>query len=604
MAPYARVDNAGMYLRERTRKKNGKIHRYWSVVESRRLPSGKTVQKHVLYLGELNDVQHAGWVKSIEALAEDGAASGFQQMALFPDDRETFPDLEVPIVRIRINEMTMHRPRQYGACWLAMHLWQRLDLDAFWRPRLRSCREGTRWLSVLKTLVAYRLIAPGSEWRLHRHWFDNSAMMDLLNEDVSLAQKDRLYRCLDHLLEHRDDFFGFLKPRWADLFGESYDVILYDLTSTYFESDPPENRSQSKKRFGYSRDRRSDCVQVVIALVVTPNGFPLAYEIYPGNTNDTSTLKDFLGRIEAQYGKTGRIWLMDRGIPTEATLEQMRNDGGYYLVGTPKGRLSKLEKSLLRLPWTEARESVRVKLLPEDGEFYVYVESQDRLAKERSMRRRRLKRLWKRLHQLQQMKRQTRDDLLMRLGAAKKAAGRAWSLVTVNVPEKNQEVNEDTFTFSLNLDNLRQARRREGRYLLRSNMTCEHPERVWEQYLLLTQVEQAFKDLKGDLAIRPIYHRKEPRIEAHIFVAFIAYCLQITLRNIGRQHGVGLTARTILEKFEAVQMIDVQLPTTDDRCIKLSRHTEPDDELKLLMERLRLELPAPPPPKFTSAKPL
>ncbi len=459
-----------MYLRQRTRKKNGKIHRYWSIVESRRLADGKRVQKHVLYLGELNDVQHAGWVQSIQALDSKGSTSDSQQMALFADDCETVPDLEIPIVRIRINEMTMRRPRQYGACWLAMHLWQLLHLDEFWRSRLRSCRKHTRWLKVLKTLVAYRLIAPGSEWRLHRHWFDNSAMADLLDEDFSLAQKDRLYRSLDHLLAHRDEFFQFLKPRWANLFGESYEVLLYDLTSTYFESEPPENMTTSKKRFGYSRDHRSDCVQVVIALVVTPNGFPLAYEVYPGNTHDSSTLRKFLSHIEQRYGKTGRVWLMDRGIPTEQTLAQMRNDGGYYLVGTPKGKLSKLEKSLLSLPWTEARESVRVKLLTEDDEFYVYVESEERLAKERAMRRRRLRKLWDRLHELRQLKRQTRDELLMRLGAARKEAGRAWSLVTVNVPDKNQQVNVDTFSFSLNKDKLQQVRRREGRYLLRRRL--------------------------------------------------------------------------------------------------------------------------------------
>ena len=387
-------------------------------------------------------------------------------------------------------------------------------------------------------------------------------MPDLLGDQHSLFHKDNDYRCLDKLLPHKDDMFSFLQPRWKNLFGETYDILLYDLTSTYFECDPPENAESSKKRFGYSRDKRSDCVQVVIALVVTPNGFPLAYEVYPGNTRDSNTLREFLARIESRYGKRDRVWLMDRGIPTEETLKEMREEGVSYLVGTPKGKLTKLERELLKKNWTAARDSVRVKLLADEDEFYVYVESQDRIHKERSMRKRRLKELWRRLHELRTMT-QSRDELLMRLGAAKKEAGRAWSLVQVNKPEKDQAVNQETFTFSLNKEKLRQVRRREGRYLLRSNMVCENPERVWEQYLLLTQVEQAFKDLKGDLSLRPIYHQKEGRIEAHIFVAFMAYCLQVTLRQKAREHAMGLTARTILEKFEAVQMVDVNLPTTD-----------------------------------------
>jgi hypothetical protein len=585
-----------MYLRMRTRRKNGKLHRHWSIAETRRLPSGKTVQKHVLYLGELNDAQHAGWVRAIEAVDERHPEEGARQLALFPDDSECVPELDIPVVRIRINEMRLSRPRQWGGCWLALYLWELLNLDGFWQTRLPPSREGTHWLNILKTLVTYRLLDPGSEWRLHRQWLDGSALMDLLAEDVSLGQKDNLYRCLDHLLKHRDDLFVFLKPRWASLFGETYDVLLYDLTSTYFECDPPEFPGSSKKRFGHSRDRRSDCVQVVIALVVTPRGFPLAYEVYAGNTRDPQTLREFLKRIEAKYGKAGRVWLMDRGVPTEATLQQMRTENVLYLVGTPKGMLAAFEQSLLEQPWAVAREAVRVKLIEHESEFYIYVESQDRVAKERSMRRRRLKVLWRRLQALRKMT-QTRDELLMRLGAAKKDAGRAWALVAIQVPEAGQEVNPQTFTFSLERDKLRQVRRREGRYLLRSNMKSERPECVWERYLLLTQIEQAFKDLKGDLSIRPIFHQKERRIEAHIFVAFLAYCLHTTLRNLARQQATGLTTRTILEKFQTIQMVDVDLPTTDGHRIHLSRTTEPGPEIELLLHRLGLELPAQPPPR-------
>jgi transposase len=377
----------------------------------------------------------------------------------------------------------------------------------------------------------------------------------------------------------------------------TYDVLLYDLTSTYFESDPPPPGSESKKKFGYSRDHRPDCIQVVIALVVTPEGFPLAYEVYPGNTRDMATLEEFLGRIEARFGKARRTWLMDRGIPTEETLEAMRARGIQYLVGTPKGRLTKLEAALLTRPWSRAREAVAVKTLAQEGEFYVYVESRDRVAKERAMRRRRLKHLWKTLHALRTRKRLARDELLMALGAAKKEAGRAWGLVKINKPNANENVNDKSFSFELDRDKLRWTRRREGRYLLRSNMAEAAPETVWENYLVLTRIEQAFKDLKGDLKVRPIWRQIEGRIEAHIFVSFLAYCLHTTLRNLARGVAGGLTTAAILEKLTAIQMIDVHLPTTDGRRIVMSRYTQPEKGVALLLARLGLTLPDQPPPR-------
>lgn len=437
----------------------------------------------------------------------------------------------------------------------------------------------------------------GSEFRFHREWYLRSAMGDLLGEDYSLAQKDKPYRCLDLLLKHRDELFGYLKGQWGNLFGAKYDVLLYDLTSTYFESDPPPAGSDSKKRFGYSRDKRSDCVQVVVALVLTPEGFPVAYEVYPGNTRDTATLEEFLDRIEKQYGKLRRTWLMDRGIPTEETLEKMRSRGIEYLVGTPKGRLTHVEKPLLEQPWTQARESVRVKILQQESEFYVYVESHDRVAKERSMRRRRFKRLWTGLHELRNRKNITRDDLLMHIGALKKEAGRDFGLVCISLPKPHEPVNENTFCFKLDRERLLRAMSREGRYLLRSNMKAASPETAWEFYLLLTRVEQAFKDLKGTLSIRPIWHQLEERIEAHIFVSFLAYCLHTTLRNLARGRAAGLTSEAILKKLSNIQMIDVHLPTTDGRHVVLSRYTQPEKDVSLLLAQLGLSLPDQTPPK-------
>ena len=583
-----------MFLRSTIRRKDGKEHRYWSVVEARRVAGGRVVQRPLLYLGEINSSQEQAWRKSIEVLEEGSIRP--RTLALFPEDRceGVLPDAS--IVRLKLSQLRLERPRQWGACWLALTLWQELQLDRFWSERLPASRKGTRWDLVLFVLVAYRLMAPGSEWRLHREWYARSALMDLLGADEALADIHALYRCHDRLLAHKEALFDHLVGRWRDLFNASFEVLLYDLTSTYFEANPP-FPDDDKRRFGYSRDKRSDCVQVAIALIVTPEGLPLAYEVLPGNTADCTTLKGFLAAIERQYGKARRVWVMDRGIPTEAVLEEMRRADPpvSYLVGTPKGRLSRLEKDLVAKPWQEARDGVHVKLLPQDGEVYVLAESRDRVAKERAMRRRQLKWLWVRLKQLAAMKVE-REELLMKLGAARAKAPTAWRLVEVKVASRGA-----TFTYRLDRDKLRRARRREGRYLLRTNLGEEDPARLWTYYLQLVAVEEAFKNLKGDLAIRPIFHQSQARIEAHIFVAFLAYCLHVTLKRRLAALAPGLTPRSVLEKFSAVQMIDVVVPTTDGRELQLTRTTQPEPDLKLLLDKLRLELPAQPPPRISVA---
>jgi hypothetical protein len=584
-----------MFLRASTRKKDGKEHRYWSVVENRRVAGGRVVQRHVLYLGEINSSQELAWRKSIEVV--DDVAGEPRTLALFPEDRceGLLPDES--IVRLRLSALTLRRPRQWGACWLALTLWQALGLDEFWAERLPASRKGTRWDRVLFVLTAYRLIAPGSEWRLHRAWYGRTALSDLLGADASLADPHVLYGCHDLLLAHKQALFSHLVERWRDLFNASFEVLLYDLTSTYFESDPPLDEND-KRRHGYSRDHRGDCVQIVIALIVTPEGLPLAYEVLPGNTHDASTLKQFLARIEQQYGRAERIWCMDRGVPTEAVLEQMRTSVPpvRYLVGTPKGRLNRLEQALLTKPWRQARPGVRVKLLAEDSELYVLAESGDRIAKERSMRQRQLKWLWARLAQLQGMM-LSRDELLMKLGAAQSKVPAAWRLVDIDVAEHGAG-----FTHGLNRKKLRRVRRREGRYLLRTNLTESDPVKLWNYYLQLGQVEEAFRTLKSDLAIRPIFHQEEDRIEAHVFIAFLAYCLYVTLGRQLKPLAPGLTARSALEKFTAVQMVDVHIPTTDGRELTLTRYTQPEPELQLLLERMRLTLPAQPPPKIAAAQ--
>jgi len=583
-----------MYLRCNRRLKDGKDHRYWNIVESKRCAGGKVVQRNVLYLGEINDSQRAAWCQVIEAF--DEASQQPTQLALFAAERAVPEHARGYGVQVRLNEMQLHRPRQWGACWLACVLYERLGLNEFWTSRLPDSREGTCWRHILQTLVCYRLIDPGSEWRLHRLWFEQSAIGDLLGRDYALVEKNALYRCLDKLLAHKAELFNHLRERWQDLFGARFDVLLYDLTSSYFESDPPSDGAD-KRRYGYSRDKRSDCVQVVIALIVTPQGFPLGYEVLPGNTADNTTLRAFLQKIESQYGKAQRIWIMDRGIPTEVVLAEMRqaDPAVFYLVGTPKGRLAKLEQALLGLPWHAVREGVQVKLLPQDQELYVLAQSRTRIHKERAMRRRQLKRLWARLKRLCGM-RLKREALLMKLGAARANAPAAWRLIDIKLPPKG-----GSFTFELNRQKLREVRRREGRYLLRTNLHEQDPAQLWQFYIQLVEIEAAFKNLKDDLGLRPIYHQLEERIEAHIFVAFMAYCLHVTLRARLKSLAGGLTPRAVLDKLAAIQMLDVHFPTTDGRTLVLSRYTELNSDQKLLVNQLKLMLPPQPPPRITAA---
>jgi transposase len=582
-----------MFLRSTNRKKDGKDHRYFSVVENQRVAAGKTVQRTVLYLGEINDTQQAAWRKTLEVFDEN--QQDYRNLSLFPEDRE-LPSDAGDSLQVRLSGLELRRPRPFGNCWLASEVWRELGLTGFWQTRLPEGREAVSWEKVLRLLVVNRLLEPGSEFRLHRHWFVESAMDALLEADFTVAGKDRLYRCLDRIVAHKQDLFVWLKQKWAELFQADFEVLLYDLTSTYFEG---EMEQCGKAKRGYSRDSRPDCVQVVIALIVTPDGFPLAYEVMDGNTSEQKTLRPFLERIETTYGKARRVWVMDRGIPTEATLAEMRERGVSYLVGTPKGRIHKHEKKWLDLPWQQVRDSVQVKLYEQDSELYVLARSDGRQAKEIAIRRKRLVRL---LRKLRAMRRSlpSRDQLLLRVGAAKKEAGRSFGFVKLVLPPAGQPVTRVSFHFRVDQDKLRQAEQRDGHYLLRSNLTAEDPAVLWARYIQLTNIEAAFRSLKSDLGLRPIYHRKESRVEAHIFVAFLAYCLQVTLKNRLQIHAPGLTPTQVLEKLASILMIDVWIPTCDGRWLVLPRYTQPAKDLAALLHKLNLALPSQPPPRITA----
>jgi len=592
-----------MFLRSHLRKKNGKEHRYWSVVESRRLANGQSAQRQLLYLGEINGSQEAAWRKSIDIFDEDKHES--QQAALFPDDGP-IPADEVNGLSLVMSDIRLLRPRPFGDCWLGCLLWRELGLDHFWQTQLGDDRGNVPWEKVLQLLAVNRLCQPGSELAVHRNWFVNSAMDELLACDFAVAEKDRLYRCLDRVLAHKDALCQHLVRQWKTLFDANFDILLYDLTSTYFEG---RCESNPKAKHGYSRDKRGDCRQVVIALVVTTDGLPLAYEVMAGNTADKTTLTLFLQKIESMYGKARRVWVMDRGIPTEATLKQMRDQEMAYLVGTPKTLLGKLEKSLAEKPWEQVHQGMSVKLLEQDKELYLQARNGDRQKKENAMRRRKLKKL---VHGLNRLKRRNvkRDYLLERIAVLKKEAGRVASFVKIRKPAANEAVNRTTFTAKLDKAAWKTALDRDGCYILRAHIPWEQwpagmekqASVLWKWYMQLVHVEESFKTLKSDLNLRPIHHQLEHRVEAHILVAFLGYCLTTTLRMKLAKAAPGLTPRAALESLSAIQMVEVHVPTSDGRTLIMPRYTEPEVQPKLILEALKVELPPQPPPRIRGGK--
>jgi transposase len=584
-----------MFLRSYKRKKNGKLHEYFSVVENRRLSGEKTVQRTVLYLGEITSFQKSSWRKTLEVFDEDRSQS--QQKVLFKDCA-VITESQLNSIQVKLSQMKLCRPRSFGNCWLACLLWKQLGLDEFWQERIDELRGDIEWSKVLKLLAVNCLVKPASEFYVHRQWFNKTAMDELLNTDYRIASKDRLYRCLDKILDHKEDLCKHLKNRWEDMFGIEFDVLLYDLTSTYFEGFCQQN---PKAKFGYSRDKRSDCRQVVIALVVTPEGFPIGYEVLPGNTLDKTTLRMFLKKAESMYGKARRVWIMDRGIPTEDVLSQMRDENINYLVGTPRAMLTKLEDKLVDLDWKAANDNVDVKLLAEDKELYVLAKSKDRRAKERAMRKYKLRKYLSGLAKLRKRCR-NRDKLIERIGALKQQTGKSSCCVELIIPSEGKKVTPDNFNYHLNRNLYKKMLLRDGMYLLRTNCTQTEPDLIWHRYVLLTQVESAFRSLKSDLAVRPVHHQLEHRVEAHIFVAFMAYCLMVTLRHKLRVCAGGLTAKDVLDKLGDIMMIDVRIPTTDGRMLEMRRYSQPEQEHHIILDVLKLYLPKQPPPKIYSCQ--
>ena len=613
-----------MFLRATKRKKDGKIHHYWSVVENVRV-GRRVFQRRALYLGELNDSQHAEWQRAIEAIDENGRVT---QLKLFPEERAPTSD-DGSIVRIQMSRLSVRNMRNWGEVWLGLQLWDMLELDNFWSSRIDKSRKGTDWLALLKAIVVYRLTAPGSELQMHERWLKDCAAEELFGPGV-LTGRSTLYSCLDKVLfplgewkrprnertlSFKDDLFFYLRERWAGLFGSTCDVVLFDLTSTYFEVDGIKAFESDLQRYGYSRDKRGDCLQVVIALVLTPDGFPLSYEVLPGNTNDRNTQMPFIEKLEKKYGKIGNLWLMDRGVPSEETLQAMREGGYKYLVGAPRGHLKILGKKLEEAKWEEVQQGIEVKTAQADGDTFVLTRSNARSLKETSMRVKKIRGAMKTLFALDKRigrskwltieasdRKLTRDELIRRLAVAESKAGRAWKMISVSIPGEGEDVTLDSFTWHLDWTKIREARRNdEGTYLLRTNLTDCDPKTLWKKYMIQGEIEYAFREMKHDLGLRPVYHQLDDRIEAHIFTSFMAFCLLTTLRAMAREHAPGLTPRQIIANLKTIKMVDVVMPTTDGRVVTLPRYVEPKEEVALLLNRLGLTLPDQPPPKISES---
>jgi transposase len=575
-----------VFLRELRPKKDGKQHSYWSLVETVRTPEGPR-QRTLCYLGELNGSAQARWQKTIEVFNEHGQS---RQLKLFPSE-VSLPDDDPNVARVLLDQVRLERARQLGNCFLGLELWQRLGLDDFWERLLDQEPAEVPWSRVAALLAINRLCAPSSELGIEERWYPATALDDLLRIPAGAINDTRLYRCLDRLLPHKTKLEQHLKERYGELFGAQFDVLLYDLTSTYVEGGAEKNPMMQR---GYSRDHRPDCQQVVIALIVNVEGFPLSYETFNGNRADVTTLEAVMRRVERKYGRARRVWVFDRGIVSEENLASLRKRDGQYLVGTPRSKLKGVERELLEGGWTQVRDEVEAKLIPmpTGAETYVLCRSTARREKERAIRNRFSSRMEKALKHLAQRvekgQRKDRSKIERRLGQIQARHPQVADLYEMGVTE-----HEGRLVMNWNLIEQRRAWReaREGAYLLRTNLEGETAEELWKKYIQLTEAEAAFRALKSELSIRPLFHQREPRVKAHILVAFLGYALWVTLKHLLRRNHSGLSPAQALDRLATVQSADIILPTTDRREIRLRRVTAPSPEQNELLGLLNLRLP-------------
>ena len=577
-----------MFLRRHGRCKDGKDHTYWSLVETVRTPDGPR-QRTLCYLGELNASAQARWLKTIEVFNAQGES---QQLKLFPSDVEAPAD-DASVARVRLDKVRLERSRRFGDCFLGLELWKRLELDRFWEARLDNPENAVDvpWSRVAALLAINRLCAPGSELAIEARWYPSTALDDLLGIEEGKINDTRLYRCLDRLLPHKTQLERHLTRRYGELFAAEFDVLLYDLTSSYVEGAAEKDPMMQR---GYSRDHRPDCKQVVIALIVNGEGFPLSYETFDGNRGDVTTVEAVLRMVERKYGKARRVWIFDRGVVSEENLEALRRRGGQYLVGTPRAKLKQLEQPLLAGGWEQVRPDVEVKLvpMPQGEEIYILCRSTARRGKEQAIRSRFSTRMEKALTALQkrvqagQLK--DRNKIERRLGRIQARHPQVADLYAVQVTAQGEAV---AIEWQIRKDRQSWQQTREGAYLLRTNLPAGKPEELWKNYIQLTEAEAAFRALKSAVSIRPIFHQLERRAKAHILVAFLGYALWVTLKHLLQRKGSALSPSQALASLGTLVSADIVLPTTDGREIRLRRVTTPNVEQQQLLDQLGIAVP-------------
>jgi transposase len=589
-----------MFLRPNRRTKDGKDHTYWSLVETVRTVDGPR-QKTLCYLGELNDSSQARWVKTIEVFNDQGEA---QQLKLFPSHVEPPAD-DPQVARVLLNRVRLERTRQFGACYLGLELWKRLQLDRFFESTVDAHEADVPWSRIAAVLAINRLCAPGSELAIEERWYPSTALDDLLGIEEGKINDTRLYRCLDHILPQKTKLEQHLKQRYGELFGAEFDVLLYDLTSTYVEGAAEKNPMM---RRGYSRDHRPDCEQMVIALIVNSEGFPFSYETFDGNRADVSTMETVLRMVERKYGKARRVWVMDRGIVSEENLQAIRRRGGQYLVGTPRSQMKRFEEELLKDDWTRVRPEVEVKqvTIPQGEETYILCRTAGRKEKEKAIRNRFSTRMEDALNGLAKTiatgRLKDRHKMERRLGRIQARHSQVNDLYDVILRDTSDGVR---LIWEMKAERKDWRQLREGAYMLRTNLKADTAEQMWSQYMQLTEAEASFRALKSELSIRPLFHQKEPRVKAHVMVAFLGYALWVTLKHVmkrrpaivpepsrsGVNNAEPLSPMKALALLSTLQSADIVLPTTDGREIRLRRVTEPDAEQKSLLRQLGVTLP-------------
>jgi transposase len=589
-----------MFLRSHRRNKDGKDHSYWSLVETVRTPNGPR-QRTLCYLGELNNSTQARWLRTIEVFNEQGEA---QQLKLFPSQVEPPPD-DPQVARVLLNKVRLERTKQFGSCWLGLELWKRLELDRFFEQAVDEHEADVPWSRVAAVLAINRLCAPGSELAIEERWYPPTALDDLLGIEDGKINDTRLYRCLDRMLPHKTKLEQHLKHRYGELFGAEFDVLLYDLTSTYVEGAAEKNPMM---RRGYSRDHRPDCEQMVIALIVNSEGFPFSYETFDGNRADVSTMETILRMVERKYGKARRIWVFDRGIVSEENLAAIRKRDGQYLVGTPRSQMKRFEEELLKDDWTQVRPEVEVKkvAIPQGEETYVLCRTAGRKEKEKAIRNRfstRMEDALKRLATTIETGRlKDRNKMERRLGRIQASHSQVNDLYEVALRDTPKGVR---LFWEIKEDRKLWRGLREGAYMLRTNLKAGTAEELWSRYMQLTEAEASFRALKSELSIRPLFHQKEPRVKAHVMVAFLGYALWVTLKHLLKRRPAiepqpstsGVTNTQPLAAMKALALLstlhsaDIVLPTTDGREIRLRRITEPTAEQKSLLQQLGISLP-------------